>query len=334
MSSLPDTNIATPSDLDQALALAGPDMEEVNRFIRQRLKSEVVLVNQISEYIIQAGGKRLRPVIHLLSARSCGVEGSDPVKLAAVIEFIHTATLLHDDVVDESDRRRGRKTAHTIWGNAASVLVGDFLYSRSFQMMVELDRMAVMKILADTTNTIAEGEVMQLMHLGNAQLSEAEYRQVIHHKTACLFSAACRLGAVLADADEATEKAMENFGTNLGLAFQVADDLLDYADSGVDPGKNLGDDLAEGKVTLPLIIALQRCDSADKAFLESCVAARGAGDLDRVQSILQATGALEETGRQADALVEKALEALAELPTCPPTGALATLARYSVNRKT
>ncbi len=319
-------------DLAQALDLAAEDMRAVDALIRQRLKSDVVLVNQVGEYIIQAGGKRLRPVLHLLSARACGQRGEMPTRMAAVIEFIHTATLLHDDVVDESEQRRGRETAHTIWGNAASVLVGDFLYSRSFQMMVEMERMAVMRILADTTNTIAEGEVMQLMHMGNAQLSEGDYMQVIHNKTACLFSAACRLGAVLANAPEPVETALAEYGTRLGLAFQVADDLLDYASEDADLGKNLGDDLAEGKVTLPLILAMERATESDRGFLEGVIAEGGTSNLDRVRKILADTGALETTGEGARALAEQARQALEPVPNGAERDALAILARHAAER--
>lgn len=327
------SKLAEINRLDQVLELTGQDMGAVNQLIRDRLRSDVVLVNQISEYIIQAGGKRLRPVVHLLCARACGSQREPAVTMAAVIEFIHTATLLHDDVVDESERRRGRRTAHTIWGNAASVLVGDFLYSRSFQMMVALDRMRVMQILADTTNTIAEGEVLQLMHLGNTELSEADYMRVIDSKTACLFAAACRLGAVLVDAGESMEKSLDAYGQNLGLAFQIADDLLDYSASDEDLGKNLGDDLAEGKVTLPLILALENASESDRGFLESALADGGTSQLDRVRTILEQTGALDQTARRARELARKASTALDPLPDSPEKQALMTLAEYAVSRQ-
>ncbi|MCB1571810.1 MAG: polyprenyl synthetase family protein, partial [Xanthomonadales bacterium] len=228
-------------------------MSAVNALIRSRLASDVVLINQISEHIISSGGKRLRPMLHLLAARAAGYQGNDHVPLAALIEFIHTSTLLHDDVVDESDLRRGRKTANALWGNAASVLVGDFLYSRSFQMMVELDSMRIMRILADTTNRIAEGEVLQLLNIGNADTSEQAYLDVIERKTAVLFSAATRLGAVLAGLPRDQEEALARYGLDLGYAFQIADDVLDYVSDAETLGKNIGDDLAEGKPTLPVI---------------------------------------------------------------------------------
>src|SRR5262249_1603486 len=233
-------------------------MQAVNALIRARLSSDVVLVNQVAEHIVGGGGKRLRPLLHLVAARAAGYRGRDQIALAAVIEFIHTATLLHDDVVDESDLRRGRKTANAVWGNAASVLVGDFLYSRAFQMMVELDRMRVMRILADTTNRIAEGEVLQLLNIGNPETSEAAYLDVIERKTAVLFSAGTRLGGVISDLPRDQEEALARYGLELGFAFQIADDVLDYVSDSGTLGKNIGDDLAEGKPTLPLIYAIAR----------------------------------------------------------------------------
>ena len=248
---------ATPApatlDLPAIQALAAPDMAAVDALIRRRLASDVVLVNQVAEHIIAAGGKRLRPMLLLLAARALGHGGADAHQLAAVVEFIHTATLLHDDVVDESDLRRGRKTANALFGNAASVLVGDFLYSRSFQLMVELERMPVMKILADTTNAIAEGEVLQLLHVRNPDTDEQAYLKVIERKTAVLFAAATRLGALLAGADPAQQQRLHDYGLALGYAFQIADDVLDYSADETTLGKHLGDDLAEGKATLPLI---------------------------------------------------------------------------------
>src|SRR6476659_1913139 len=248
--------------LAEIQALVAADMAAGDALIRRRLASDVVLINQVAEYIVGAGGKRLRPMLLLLAAGALDHRGPDAHQLAAVVEFIHTATLLHDDVVDESDLRRGRRTANAVWGNAASVLVGDFLYSRSFQLMVELDRMEVMSILADTTNAIAEGEVLQLLHVRNPDTGEAEYLRVIERKTAVLFAAATRLGGLLAGADAATCDALHAYGLNLGYAFQIADDVLDYASDVQTLGKNLGDDLAEGKATLPLIHAIQHSDAA------------------------------------------------------------------------
>lgn len=253
--------------------LAAADMAAVDALIRDRLASDVVLINQISEHIIAAGGKRLRPMLVVLAAAALGRCGPDAHKLAAIIEFIHTSTLLHDDVVDESELRRGRKTANALWGNAPSVLVGDFLYSRSFQLMVELDSMPVMRILADTTNRIAEGEVLQLLHLHNPDTDEAAYLRVIERKTAVLFAAATSLAALLAGADESAQQAMYDYGLNLGMAFQIADDVLDYAGDPAAMGKNLGDDLAEGKATLPLIHALNHCAADRQSLIRDAITA-------------------------------------------------------------
>ncbi len=246
---------AAPRFVD-AQALARPDMQRVDALIRRRLASDVLLVNQVAEHIVAGGGKRLRPMLVLLAARAAGYRGDDHVQAAAIVEFIHTATLLHDDVVDDSDLRRGRSTANSIWGNSASILVGDYLYSRAFQMMVELDRMRIMQVMADTTNAIAEGEVLQLMHLNNPDTDEAAYRRVIERKTAVLFAAATRLGAILAGLPREQEDQLASFGMELGFAFQIADDVLDYVADAQALGKNLGDDLAEGKATLPVIHAL------------------------------------------------------------------------------
>ncbi len=308
------------------------DRAAMDQLIRDRLRSDVLLVNQIAEYIIQAGGKRLRPLVHLLAARACGHVGNDHIQLAAVIEFIHTATLLHDDVVDESDRRRGQQAAHTVWGNAASVLVGDFLYSRSFQLMVELESPRVMSILADTTNTIAAGEVLQLMQLGDADLDESGYLRVIGDKTACLFAAAARLGAVIGHADDGLEEALASYGFALGQAFQITDDWLDYSGQDGALGKNLGDDLAEGKVTLPLIQALRRAGEVDRTFLTDVIRSGGTEDLDRVREILRASGALDESLARAVDFSDRAVQALDALPDCPERDALATLARFAVDR--
>ncbi|MCW8808044.1 MAG: polyprenyl synthetase family protein, partial [Rhodanobacter sp.] len=243
------------ADFAQVRDLAAADMQRVDALIRQRLASDVVLINQIADHIIASGGKRLRPMLHVLAAGAAGYRGEDHTKLAAIIEFIHTSTLLHDDVVDESDLRRGRKTANALWGNAASVLVGDFLYSRSFQLMVELDDMRIMRILADTTNTIAEGEVLQLLNIGNADVDETAYLAVIERKTAVLFAAATELGGILGGLPDPQVAALREYGMQLGYAFQIADDLLDYVSDAGTLGKNIGDDLAEGKPTLPLIYA-------------------------------------------------------------------------------
>jgi len=314
------------------MSLTAADRRAMDQLIRRRLRSDILLVNQIAEYIINAGGKRLRPLVHLLAARATGYTGTAHVQLAAVIEFIHTATLLHDDVVDESDRRRGRQTANRVWGNAPSVLVGDFLYSRSFQLMVELESNRVMHILADTTNTIAAGEVLQLMQLGDVDLDQAGYLRVIGDKTACLFAAAAQLGAVLTGAGEETEQALADYGFALGQAFQIADDLLDYSGNNDSLGKNLGDDLSEGKVTLPLILALRAASAADREFLADCIRAGGTRQLDRVRQILDHTGALDQAMEMAVEYSERACTRLADLPPSPERDALELLARFAVDR--
>ena len=313
-------------------ALAAPDMAAMDALIRQRLASDVVLINQVAEYIIGAGGKRLRPMLLLLSAGALGHRGPDAHQLAAVVEFIHTATLLHDDVVDESDLRRGRKTANAVWGNAASVLVGDFLYSRSFQLMVELDRLEVMRILADTTNTIAEGEVLQLLHVRNPDTDEAAYLRVIERKTAVLFAAATRLGALLAGADATTCDALHRYGMALGYAFQIADDVLDYASDAATLGKNLGDDLAEGKATLPLIHAMQHSDAATQNVLREAIEQGDADALPQVLAAIHACGSLDYSRERALQYARDAEASLSGLGDNEFVAALRGLAQYSVNR--
>ncbi|MBA8884195.1 octaprenyl-diphosphate synthase [Dokdonella fugitiva] len=313
-------------------AFAASDMAAVNDLIRARLASDVVLINQIAEYIIGGGGKRLRPMLHLIAAHAAGYAGRDHLQLAALIEFIHTSTLLHDDVVDESDLRRGRKTANAVWGNAASVLVGDFLYSRSFQMMVELDSMRVMRILADTTNRIAEGEVLQLLNIGNPDTHEQAYLDVIERKTAVLFAAATRLGGVLAGVPAAEEEALARYGLDLGFAFQIADDVLDYASDAGTLGKNIGDDLAEGKPTLPLIIAIERSAPGQADMLRRAIRAGGLDALDDVLAAIHATDALEASRQRAHAYADSARDALTALPHSDARDALAVLAEYAVDR--
>ena len=319
-------------DLPAIQALAREDMAAVDALIRRRLASEVVLINQIAEYIVGAGGKRLRPMLLILAAGALGHRGAEAHQLAAVVEFIHTATLLHDDVVDESDLRRGRRTANAVWGNAASVLVGDFLYSRSFQLMVELDRMEVMRILADTTNAIAEGEVLQLLHVRNPDTDEAAYLRVIERKTAVLFAAATRLGALLAGADAATCEAMHRYGLHLGYAFQIADDLLDYASDAATLGKNLGDDLAEGKATLPLIHAIGHSDDAVRARLRAIVEEGDVDALPEVIGAIRATGGLDYSRRRAEDYARAAERELEGLADNAHVAALRGLARYAVDR--
>ena len=313
-------------------SLAAADMGAVNALIRARLASDVVLINQISEHIIGSGGKRLRPMLHLLAARAAGYKGDEHVPLAALIEFIHTSTLLHDDVVDESDLRRGRKTANALWGNAASVLVGDFLYSRSFQMMVELDDMRIMRILADTTNRIAEGEVLQLLNIGNADTNEQAYLDVIERKTAVLFSAATRLGAVLAGLPPDQEEALARYGLDLGFAFQIADDVLDYVSDADTLGKNIGDDLAEGKPTLPVIHAIANSPPEQAASLRRAIESGGLDSLDNIVAAIRDSGALEHSRARAAHFARSAQAALSALPASAARVALSLLADYSVNR--
>lgn len=312
--------------------LISADMQSVNTLIQDRLYSEIVLVNQLSHYIIASGGKRLRPMLSLLAARACGYEGDKHVNIAAIVEFIHTATLLHDDVVDESDMRRGKDTANNIWGNQAAVLVGDFLYSRSFEMMVDVGEMRVMEILAQTTNIIAEGEVLQLMNCNDADTTEERYLEVIYSKTAKLFEAACQLGAVLAGLSEADEKAVAQYGVHLGTAFQLVDDILDYSASAEEMGKNVGDDLAEGKPTLPLIIALERSEGDDAQLIRTAIEEGGLDKIDEVMKIIEKTQALEYSSEIAREEVKKANACLAGLPMNEHRKALESLALFSVSR--
>ncbi len=323
---------AAISNLGDVQALAAPGMSAVNALIRARLASDVVLINQISGHIISGGGKRLRPMLHLLAAQACGYAGRDHIALAALIEFIHTSTLLHDDVVDESDLRRGRETANALWGNAASVLVGDFLYSRSFQMMVELDSMRIMRILADTTNRIAEGEVLQLLNIGNADTDERAYMDVIERKTAVLFSAATRLGAVLAGLPAEQEDALARYGLDLGFAFQIADDVLDYVSDADTLGKNIGDDLAEGKPTLPVIHAIANSSPEQSASLRRAIMSGGLDSLDNIIAAIRDSGALDYASARAAAYAASAKDALTCLPPSDARDALAVLADYSVDR--
>jgi octaprenyl-diphosphate synthase len=320
------------ADFAAVRELAADAMQRVDALIRSRLASDVVLINQIADHIIAGGGKRLRPTLHVLAAGAAGYQGEQHIKLAAVIEFIHTSTLLHDDVVDESDLRRGRKTANALWGNAASVLVGDFLYSRSFQLMVELDDMRIMRILADTTNTIAEGEVLQLLNIGNADVDEAAYLAVIERKTAVLFAAATELGGLLGGLPDAQVAALRRYGMELGYAFQIADDLLDYTSDADTLGKNIGDDLAEGKPTLPVIYALQQATPDEAQAMRQAIEHGDLTALDRVLATIRRCGALERTHACAVRHARAAREALAELPASAHREALAALADYSVQR--
>ena len=313
-------------------SLAQADMAAVDALIRARLASDVVLINQIADHIISAGGKRLRPMLVVLAGQACGPTTPDHHQLAAIIEFIHTSTLLHDDVVDESDLRRGRSTANALWGNAPSVLVGDFLYSRSFQLMVELDRMDVMRLLADTTNRIAEGEVLQLLHVHNPDTDEAAYLRVIERKTAVLFAAGTRLGAMASGVDEGIQRRLYDYGMALGYAFQIADDVLDYTADAEALGKNLGDDLAEGKATLPLIHAIRHSDTATAERLRAIVQEGDAGAMPEVLAAIRATGGLDYSRERARHYAAMAEQALDGLPESDARAALRGLARYAVER--
>jgi len=308
------------------------DFRRVNELIIQRLASDVPLVEKIAQYIIESGGKRLRPLLVLLSSQAVGYRGDDHLKLAAVIEFLHTATLLHDDVVDTSDMRRGRRTANARWGNAPSVLVGDFLYARAFEMMVELQSLPVMNVLSHATAVIAEGEVMQLVNVRNPDLSEEQYMTVIHNKTAMLFEAASHTGALLAGADPEQEQALKDYGKHLGLAFQLVDDVLDYRGDADTMGKNVGDDLAEGKTTLPLIHAMAHGSEQESNLVRQAIRKGGLDDLSRVLTIVQSTGALDYTMDKAREQARSALACLDSLQDSTYCGALKLLTEVAVAR--
>ncbi|MFM7065887.1 MAG: octaprenyl diphosphate synthase [Gammaproteobacteria bacterium] len=310
------------------------DLAAVDATIRRELASDVVLVNSVAEYIIGAGGKRLRPLLVVLAARAAGYRADAHASAAALVEFIHTATLLHDDVVDDSRQRRGRDTANEVFGSTASVLVGDFLYSRAFQMMVRLDRMPIMAILADATNTIAEGEVLQLMNLGDADTTEERYFEVIYRKTARLFEAGAEVAAVLAGANESVRLSLAAYGKHLGNAFQLVDDALDYRSDAAERGKNLGDDLAEGKPTLPLIHALRHGTAAQQALIREAIGGGGLEHLKEITAAIESTGGLSYTARLAEDEARKALAALEGLPGSPYKEALVGLARFAVIRST
>jgi len=322
-----------PLTFDGVATLARNDMAAVDRLISTSLESDVALVSQVSQYIVASGGKRLRPLLVLLAARALGYEGEQHVRSAAIIEFIHTATLLHDDVVDGSARRRGKDTANTVFGNQASVLVGDFLYSRAFQMMVDINSMRVMQILADATNTIAAGEVMQLMAVHDPDATEEAYRQVIYRKTARLFEAGAQIAAVLAGRDPGDESAMITYGQNLGTAFQLIDDALDFNASADELGKNLGDDLAEGKATLPLIYAMQKGSTDDRELIRNAILEGGLDQLEKITAIIESTGALQYTAARAQEAADTAIAALSDVPDSDYKQALIAIADFSVQRR-
>lgn len=319
-------------DLKSILSPIAQDMQQVDRLIRARLDSEVVLIREIGAYIVSAGGKRLRPALVLLSARALGCRTAQAELLAATIEFIHTATLLHDDVVDESGLRRGRKTANAVWGNAGAVLSGDFLYSRSFQMMVEAGHMSVMRVMADATNAISEGEVLQLMNCGDPEVDEARYLRVIELKTARLFEAGMRLGAIAAQVPESVERSMAEYGSKLGMAFQLIDDLLDYTADPALSGKNLGTDLAEGKPTLPLIHAMKHGTPEQASLIRDAIVNGRLDNLEIVLKTVESTGAIPYTRALAERHCREAVDALSEVPASPYKDALMQLARYNTQR--
>ncbi|AOJ03416.1 octaprenyl diphosphate synthase [Burkholderia mayonis] len=328
------SSTATPSlSAAHLLAPIASDMEQVNRVIRQSLASDVLLINQIAEYIIGAGGKRLRPALLLLVAGALGENTSQKHVLAAVVEFIHTATLLHDDVVDESELRRGRKTANALFGNAASVLVGDYLYSRSFEMMVGVGKMRVMEILSEATTIISEGEVLQLLNMHDADVDETRYMQVIRYKTAKLFEASARLGAVLAGADAPTEAAAAEYGRRIGTAFQIMDDWLDYAGTAESMGKNAGDDLREGKPTLPLIYLIERGTPEQSALAREAIEQGGTDRFDTIFDAITRSGALDHTLECARQEAEAAAAAISSFPASIFKESLLELSSYSTSRQ-
>lgn len=320
-------------DIQSIYSLIKDDMAAVDSMIQSRLQSDVVLINQLGHYIINSGGKRLRPALAILCARACGYQGQHHINLATIIEFIHTATLLHDDVVDNSDMRRGRETANSIWGNEASVLVGDFLYTRSFEMMVEMESMRLMKVLSHTTNVIAEGEVLQLLNCNDASTTEQRYLEVIHHKTAKLFEAAGLLGAVITQSSTEVEQAMASYAMHLGSAFQLVDDLLDYSESSETIGKNIGDDLAEGKPTLPLIYAMQHGTTEQAAIVKEAIEKGQRDKINEIITIIESTGAIGYTSKAAENEVAQAKQALSILDDSQYKEALASLADFSISRK-
>ncbi len=318
-------------------ALTSGEMQLVNQRIAVALQSDVVLINQMGSYIIGAGGKRLRPKLVLSSALALGYTGKQHINVAAIIEFIHTATLLHDDVVDSSEMRRGQDTANAVWGNEAAVLVGDFLYSRAFEMMVEVGEMRVMEILSAATNTIAAGEVMQLLNIGEPDIDEARYMQVIEAKTAKLFEAASQLGAILAGSSAEIERAMASFGSNLGIAFQLVDDVLDYTADSTELGKNAGDDLAEGKPTLPIIYAMRDGNTETRDLIRQVLLSAdqqlSVDLLARVVDLVRGSGAIENTYALATKHVQLAVEALSPLPASPQKSAMIEVVKSSVGRR-
>ena len=329
----PAPHSATTPSLEEIRDLVADDWAAVNRLIVQRLGSDVALINQVAHHIVHGGGKRLRPLTVLLAAKAAGYAGTLHVPAAAIVEFIHTATLLHDDVVDASGLRRGRETANALFGNQASVLVGDFLYSRAFQIMVEIGELRILDVLANATNTIAEGEVLQLMNCNNPDTTEADYMEVIYRKTAKLFEAGTRIGAILADVDDADERALVGYGRHLGCAFQLVDDALDYGSTAEELGKNIGDDLAEGKPTLPLIYAMQHGSAAERHMIREAIETGGTQNLTSIQLAIETSGGLRYTAERAAAEAQAAIDALAPFADSPCKAALVSLAEFATTRR-
>ena len=323
---------AAKPDIDLIRDLAGEEMAAVDREIERQLQSDVVLIRQLGAYLIHSGGKRLRPLLLLLAAKGFGYDGDKHIKLAAIIEFIHTATLLHDDVVDASELRRGQSTANAVFGNEASVLVGDFLYSRAFEMMVDVDQMLVMDVLAKTTNTIAEGEVLQLLNCNDPDTSEERYLTVIRNKTAKLFEAATRLAAMISSQDEAMQQSLANYGMHLGIAFQLIDDALDYSADSSTLGKNIGDDLAEGKPTLPLIHCMKTGTPEQAEIIRNAIISGAVDQIEQVRNAIESTDSITYTARRAEEQARLAMDSIEHMPASPYKQALLDLALYSVHR--
>ncbi len=324
--------LLTAPSLEQVRSICGSDLQQVDALIERELRSDVPLVLEIAQHIVHSGGKRLRPLMAMLSALACNYDGTDHIKLAALIEFLHTATLLHDDVVDQSMRRRNRRTANAVWGNSACILVGDFLYSRAFQLMVEIQSMPLMSIISDATNVIAEGEVLQLQNVGNTRITEAQYMDIIRRKTAMLFQAATHTGAVLGGADGSCANKFRSFGLHFGLSYQLIDDLLDYAGSSESMGKNVGDDLSEGKATLPLIIAMKTGLRHHAACIRHAITERTTESLQEVIESVRASGALDYTRAKAMEHTRLAIDSLNGIAESPHRSGLETLAEIAVCR--
>lgn len=326
------TKITEPSPIESIRAIVGKEFAALNQLIKQKLYTEVPLVEDMSHYIVDSGGKRIRPMLALLAAKAMGFTGDKHILLAAIIEFIHTATLLHDDIVDNAEQRRGHTTANVLWSNSSAVLVGDFIYSRAFQMMVELSSLKVMEIFSYTTNKISEGEVLQLMNCGNTEITREAYFTTIYYKTAKLFEATTCLTALIYNADEKSVQAMTEFGKQFGMAYQLTDDALDYAGNSTQTGKNIGQDLSEGKLTLPLIYALEQGNQTQKASIKQAITEKGHSNLEAIIETIRATDAIAYTQQQAQLAVNQACHALSALPASPARDAMHDLSQLLLQR--